>query len=54
VDDRDKLHAQLQTANTTLQALITRITEVITASRSLLARLKGRTTDEQQQPDEKP
>jgi hypothetical protein len=55
VDDRDELRAQVKTTNTTLQALLARITEVITASRTLLARLQGRTTDERQQPpDQKP
>jgi hypothetical protein len=54
MDDRDELRAQVQTANTTLQALLMRITEIITASRALLARLQGRTTNEQPPPDEKP
>jgi hypothetical protein len=50
MDDRDELHAQAQTANSTLQTLIARIGELIATSRALLARLKARPEDEQQPP----
>jgi hypothetical protein len=53
VDDQEDLNTQAQATNTTLQALIMRITEIVAASRALLARLQGRSTDEQPPPDAK-